>query len=215
MVMTDKTKITLSDKELDLVCNTDWILTKQRIINKVVDIFGELLISMQQVTTQNKNVLPIEIFAKDPKISKGENYLLLPYVMLDYPRYFGAAHTVAIRTMFWWGNFFSISLLIAGSFKESAVSALIENFLLLQQNSYGICIHENPWQHHFGEDNYILLAEISLKDFEKIIYQKSFIKIAKKISLRQWDTVTLFAKDTFEELINLLEINYLNDEIDL
>ena len=35
--------------------------------------------------------LPGDIAAIAPKIARGENYLGLPYVMLDYPRYFRPA----------------------------------------------------------------------------------------------------------------------------
>jgi hypothetical protein len=36
--MTEKTKINLSAKELELVCNKEWILTKQVIIEKVYEL---------------------------------------------------------------------------------------------------------------------------------------------------------------------------------
>ena len=72
-MMADKTKITLSAKELELVCNTDWILTKHTIIQKVVQQFGEVLEMMQEITEQHKPHLPKEIYSKDAKISKGEN----------------------------------------------------------------------------------------------------------------------------------------------
>ncbi len=38
--MPSTTKITLSDKELSLVQNSEWILTKQVIIQKVYDLFA-------------------------------------------------------------------------------------------------------------------------------------------------------------------------------
>ena len=41
--------------------------------------------------------LPAEMLFHSPKISKGENYKGLPYVMLDYPRCFGKTDIFAIR----------------------------------------------------------------------------------------------------------------------
>ncbi len=210
--MADKTKITLSAKELELVCNTDWILTKHTIIQKVVQQFGEVLVMMQEITEQHKPHLPKEIYSKDAKISKGENYKGLPYVMLDYPRYFEKEEMLAIRTLFWWGNFFSISLQLAGKAKEAALPGLISNFLQLQQQGYWVCVSDGPWQHHFEKDNYVPMQSLTLSRFNALLTEKSFIKVGKKIGLQQWDTKALFVVQSFIEMISLLKISCPGDE---
>jgi hypothetical protein len=213
-MMIDKTKIALSAKELELVCNTDWILTKHS-IQKVIDLFGAVLTTMQQETAKQKITLPIEVFAKDPKISKGENYKSLPYVMLDYPRYFDKENTLAIRTLFWWGNFFSINLQLSGKIKDNAAPALVAHFLQLQQHDYWLCVNNNPWEHYFEEENYIPIHQLNIGQFSTMLNRESFIKIGKKYSLQHWDTVAPFLEQSFEEMITLLKINYPNDEKDL
>ena len=214
-MMTDKTIITLSAVEHQLVCNTGWILTKHTIVNKVIELLGHLLIPMQAETSTYKSSLPVEIFLKDPKISKGENYQLLPYIILDYPRYFSVENTVSIRTMFWWGNFFSVSLLLSGTIKDRFVSTIIENFALLQQKDFWVCINESPWLHHYAEDNFVEISAITLADFKILLTGKVFIKLSRKINLQHWNIITLFIEETFQDLINLLKISYLNDEKDL
>lgn len=211
-MIADKTKITLSAKELELVCNIDWILTKHTIIHKVVQQFSEVLLKMQEITEQHKPHLPKEIFSKDGKISKGENYKGLPYVMLDYPRYFEKEETLAIRTLFWWGNFFSTSLQLAGNAKKAAAPNLLTNFLQLQQQGYWLCISDNPWQHHFEEDNYVPMQSLTHTRFKTLLTKKPFIKISKKIDLQQWDNMALFVMQSFIEMINLLKISCPSDE---
>ena len=201
----NKTKITLSAKELELVCNTEWILTKHNIIKKVMELFSEALAGMQQQTMQQKMNLPAAIFSKDPKVSKGENYKSLPYVMLDYPRYFDKENTLAIRTFFWWGNFFSINLQLDGKYKTQAVPALQANFLMLQQNNYWVCINNKPWEHSFEEDNFLPIQQLTLDQFTTILSRESFIKISKKKSLQHWDTALLFIEQSFVEMLKLLE----------
>jgi hypothetical protein len=203
--MMNKTKITLSAKELELVCNTEWILTKHNIIQKVMVLFSQSLAGMQQQTIEQKNNLPAAIFLKDPKISKGENYKSLPYVMLDYPRYFEKENTLAIRTFFWWGNFFSINLQLAGKYRTQAVPNLQANFLMLQQNNYWICINNKPWEHFFEEDNFLSIQQLTMDQFTAILNRESFIKISKKQSLQHWDTALLFIEQSFEEMLKLLE----------
>ncbi len=210
--MTDIAKITLSPKELELVCNTDWILTKHRIVDKVYQIFGELSINMKHVVTNNANSLLKEVCEKNAKISKGENYRQLPYVMLDYPRHFTKESTLAVRTFFWWGNFFSINLQVSGAYKEIAMPVLLKQFLLLQQQQYFLCIHTDPWQHHFDEDNYVSLRNMTVEEFATNLSRGSFIKVAKRISLERWSTASIFLESSFKEMITLLELSFLNDE---
>ena len=88
--MNDAIKLSLSADELELVCNKDWILQKKIVIDKVYFLMGELSQKMQQHIAYNKSMLPSIVAESSPKISRGENYRGLPYVMLDYPRYFKA-----------------------------------------------------------------------------------------------------------------------------
>lgn len=199
--MIENAKIVLSPKELELVSNTDWILTKHAIINKVYALFGSIASDMQ--LTINNSDLPQEVKDTTPKIAKGENYQLLPYVMLDYPRYFNAENTLAIRVFFWWGNSVSIHLLISGKYKADAIHTLEKNYSLLQEKNYSICIADNPWQHHFGTDNYIQFKNYTSEKFSNTLYRESFIKIGKEIALSQWDDIPEFLKTSFSEMLKM------------
>lgn len=213
--MAKETKITLSSKELELVCNRDWILTKHIIIDKVYKLFGKLAVSMQERVQQIASTLPREAAESNPKISRGENYQGLPYVMLDYPRHFTKEFTLAIRTFFWWGNFFSINLHLSGGGKQAAAAVLSTKFTSLQQGGYWLCTHADPWQHHFESENYVPLTEFSAADFEAVLANNPFIKIGKQIPIKQWDDAGEFLEKTFYEMILLLQISFPGDEKDL
>lgn len=203
--MNDAIKLSLSADELELVCNKDWILAKKIVIDKVYFLMGELSQKMQQKIEQNKLMLPTIVSDCSPKISKGENYRGLPYVMLDYPRYFKANDALAIRTFFWWGNFFSINLHLSGAMKENALPIFKRNFDWLQQNNYYLSIHTDPWEHHFGADNYRLIKNYSVAEFEEIFQKKDFLKISISISLNQWESTPAFLEHHFTALMELLK----------
>src|SRR6266511_3807431 len=101
-------KIRLSAKEMELVTNADWILTKNGIIQKVKQLLSDLLLVQEDMLHKFRPFLPAETGMSPAKISKGENYKGLPYLILDHPRYFGKDNVFAIRTLFWWGHFFSV-----------------------------------------------------------------------------------------------------------
>lgn len=202
--MDEKAKITLSAKELELVCDTTWILTKNNIIQKVYGLFATVASSVQQPVTEKMSLQQGNINIRSPKISKGENYKGLPYVMLDYPRCFEKEDTLAIRTFFWWGNFFSITLQLSGIHKTNAANMLVNNFSLLQNKGYWLCVSTDPWEHHFGNDNFKLVSDCTEVEFNNIIYKKPFIKIAKKIPVEKWKDVPVFLTGTFTEMLELL-----------
>lgn len=209
--MNDPLKLSLSSAEMELVCNKEWILAKQIVIDKVYLIFGALAQKMQLKVQTPSASLPAAVTESSPKISRGENYRGLPYVMLDYPRHFTTKNTVAIRTLFWWGNCFSIHLQLAGTFKENALPILEENFDSLQQKGYYLCIHSHPWEHHFEQDNYRPVKNFTAEEFAWQLQQLDFVKIALPLPLTQWEMVAAFAEKSFTEMIGLLKINFPGD----
>lgn len=184
--------VKLSLAEMELVNNAEWILTKNRIIEKVYALFGHL--SEQYKTHASNAGIPEEVLKQSPKISRGEFYEGLPWVMLDYPRYFKEENFFAIRTFFWWGNFFSITLQLKGRYQQ--YFALLYPFL--QQEEWFVCVNEAEWQHHFGANNYCPLSAITLTEAMEL----PFIKLAKKLNLSEWESAEKKLADAFHQLIS-------------
>jgi hypothetical protein len=186
--------VKLSERELNLVCNADIILTKNNIITKLYDLFGVL----SEYYTQEGNIyLNDELKMHSPKISRGENYEGLPWLMLDYPRYFKQDNVCAIRVFFWWGNFISITLQLKGKYRQQFN---IEN-VLPKTGDWFLCCNENEWQQHFREDNYKLLNEFSDSEIQKL----PFIKLAVKIPLSDFDDAEQFLKNHYLQLIRFIK----------
>lgn len=173
-------KIRLSPSEAALIGNAEIILTKNSIIQKTVALFSGL---QETLLAENEST----DFASTPKISKGENYLGLPYVVLDYPRISKGEDLLFIRTMFWWGHYFSSTLQLAGRYKERNLVGLSAAYDILASEDYYIGINEDPWQHHFEASNYSKLSNITKEEFQKHLQQLRHIKIAARWSLSEWD----------------------------
>ncbi len=197
-------KIRLSQKEMELVNNADLILTKNIILQKVNQLLAGLQAKQQQYIETQPGDLPEEVIRSSPKISKGENYRGLPYLILDYPRSFEKENILAIRTMFWWGNFFSVTLHLSGIQKKEAEEKLVTAYGILKENGDKFYRKEDPGEHHFEADNYIPLTELSHKDFENLVRKNPFIKLATKISLQQWDDAEAMLLTYFKQIIEIL-----------
>jgi hypothetical protein len=189
-------KVTLSKYEMELVTNAQILLTKNEIIKKVYELFG--LLAGEYVDEVNK-VLPAIVGSAQPKISRGENYLGLPYVMMDYPRNFSRNDTFAIRTFFWWGNFFSITLQLSGSFQEQYKPCVAEAVKKGVFKNWYQCTGSDMWHHHFDASNYRLINESDTGYAEH-----GFTKLAAKIPLSQWPLAEDFLRTNFSKLVAVL-----------
>jgi hypothetical protein len=190
-------KISLSPAELSLFCNAEVILTKNRILQKTVALLADV---QAQIATEDSLLR----LSSSPKISKGENYLGLPYVVLDYPRIASGENLFFIRSMFWWGNFFSSTLQLAGTYKDENELKLAARYDLLASSHYLIGIGEDPWQHHFEPSNYQKISTLSKEAFYTTLQQQLHIKIAASWSLSEWDSAATHLINSWKLLVNLI-----------
>jgi hypothetical protein len=187
----------LTKYELQLVTDPAVIITKNKIIKSVIGMMGEISEEYKGILA---NTALKEQVGINAKIARGENYRGLPYVIMDLPRAFSKEHVLAIRSFFWWGNFFSITLHLSGDYYQQhrgSILKAVENNLL---SNWYINNSEDQWQHHFEDDNYI---PVTASEVTKLP-GKSFIKLAKKIPLNKWDEVEVFFKESFSQLIKML-----------
>ena len=195
-----ESKIRLSPSEKEMVSSPEVILTKNSIIKKAIGVL-ELV---QEETGLDAYKFLSDVFAISPKISKGENYEGLPYAILDFPRVADKENFCFIRTMFWWGNFFSSTLQISGSYKKRLERNSREHYESLKTRNYFINISTDPWIHHFGADNYKLISDLSREEFQIIVRENEFIKIAAKFPLENWENAATHLSESWRQLISLI-----------
>ena len=187
--MIQQTKIQFLPSEMELVSSPDIILTKNAILQKIKSFFEELQMKQQDILKKYSPQLPEEVLKISPKISRGENYKGLPWLVLDNPRYFQHNNIFAIRTMFWWGNFFSITLHVSGKNKNDLLKNLTNNVSLLAKNDFYIYNGTKEWEHDIDPDSYKKLSGINEDELQKIISTNSFLKLAVKFTVESLEAV--------------------------
>lgn len=188
----------LSINEIALAANADVLLTKNRIIEAVYQLFGRLADAYRDGT----ELLSEPLKRQHPKISKGENYLGLPWVILDYPRNFSGAHIFAIRTLFWWGNHFSLQVLLQGHFLQMLnVTAMLHSG---SRNKWFFCTGNTPWQHHFERDHMMPVGILTPEIIQKQKDEHSFFKIGTKLPVAEWEEAEAFLNSSFGEALTFL-----------
>ncbi|HYJ38657.1 MAG TPA: hypothetical protein VEV87_08575 [Chitinophagaceae bacterium] len=197
-------KILLSEEEIRWAENSEFILTKNRIIKKIISLFALLSDEYREIADEKRKLLPEEFYLLSPKISRGEQYLGLPYVILDYPRIFAKDNVFAIRTFFWWGNYFSLTLHLKGEYKNAFEEKIKKNLQLLSKNDYWIAVSDDEWRHDFEEENYVPLNSGGVAVLNENIQQKAFLKLAVRWPLQNGNEIEPLYKEQFSTLLNVI-----------
>lgn len=222
----------LSPSELACINNKEFLLTKMRTLKKLQKIFSQLYQQLKHMEVQNheemNNLLinssgetiadagkqPTAPFEKEQqlsayfktsgKISRGENYRQLPYLVLDYPRKFTRDDIFAFRTLFWWGHFFSNTLHLQGNSLLTYRFNFLNHYRKLSEDNFYICINSNPWEYHYNKDNYVLVKELKESEYEEIVRNCEFLKLSRKLELNQIDQLYSFTLSSLTKLKKML-----------
>ncbi|HRE50151.1 MAG TPA: hypothetical protein PK339_01930 [Flavitalea sp.] len=197
-------KITLSAEELAIAQNADWLLTKNAIIEKVYHLFGLMSETLKAYEGNASFSSFPELFLASPKIARGENYRGLPYVMLDYPRRFGKEDIFAVRTMFWWGNFFSVTLHLKGKYKKHFLPVLLKNMERLAAMDFMAATDEDEWRHDLLPEHYKKLAGLDAATCARVLGEKAYCKLTASIPLDQWNRLNASLPAYYRELFQAL-----------
>jgi len=183
--------------ELQTLHNTKFFLVKESATEKVQHLFSDVRDEIKSEIKKRKIVFPKEVDASMGKIFRGENYLGLPYLVLDYPKHFSKNSVFAFRTMFWWGNFLSCTLHLQGKALDEKRNLLIQNWKSLRKKNIYLCVNKNPWQYQYTKENYILIDKFSESDLKHLLITKEFIKLSRKIPLKDYKKLNRFCKESF------------------
>lgn len=194
----------LSKQEFELLNNAEWILTKNVVVKKAQRLLEEVQQNITDYSNQIPSIFPSEVMKVSAKISKGENYRGLPWLMLDYPRYFDKENFFAIRTMFWWGNFFSSTLHLSGKYKQLFSKAIVAAYEELCANAVYVCINEDPWHHHFEKENYVPVKNFTAVEFAALIAERPFIKLSRELSFSKWNDAVRLLSEAFTQITKWL-----------
>jgi hypothetical protein len=191
-----------TEKDLHILEDTDFLLAKSSILKKIYNLLEKTKTRLIKIVEESDFSFPEGTDIVMGKISRGENYKNLPYMVIDYPTLFTNENSFAFRTMFWWGNFFSSTLQLEGRSLNEYRKIIGNNIDKLLDKNIFIGVGETPWEYHYNEDNYLILT----KDHIKIINNCNFLKLSKNISLSDWERLPAFASGFLKLMISVLSI---------
>lgn len=195
-------EIDFTREEFQLLSNYQFFDYKARITSKVLTLFSGIENKIRKEIASASHPFPDLINSTSAKISKGENYRNCPYIVLDYPRIYSRENIFALRTIFWWGHYFSNAFIIAGHSYHRYLPRFLERPGELKNKNWYLCISQTPWKLENASWNYVLLSKLSDKDIRNYLQTYSFIKIARIYPLDQYKKLD---RQTLHFLIDLKE----------
>ncbi len=198
-----KNNFLLNATEMELVQNAEVLLTKQIIMDKAAQLLAQLQESIHKSSFHQDFPFPTGTLNKRAKISKGEKYQLLPYLVLDFPRAFSHASTFSFRSLFWWGNAFSFTLHLGGESLQQYQANILAQLTKLPPDTY-CCVADTPWEYHYQPTNYQLLQELNTAQITTHLEKYRFLKLSRKLPLSEWAKVVEYGQETYELLLGVL-----------
>ncbi|MEY4875427.1 MAG: hypothetical protein RL708_576 [Bacteroidota bacterium] len=176
--------ISLSDLQKSIWFNTDLFLHKKEITSKIYASSSTIIESIKTTSFCVNTALQFQ----NPKISKGENYNNLPWVMVDFPCIFSIKNIFAFRIFFLWGTEINFFFLLKGIFLNQYLPYILQNIYKEEFKDVLICRHENLWQHHIDE-TYTSIQSLNIEQIKLKIEQQGFLKLAIHKNANSIETV--------------------------
>ena len=201
------TKIALSGEEMDLILNKEWLLLKRKIMGKIAMFLGEIHDSYSEIARSKFNLPGILTVDKMGKLARGENLKGLPYLMLDYPAYFSSDRIIAVRTLFWWGQHFSIYLHLSGiPIQDKQPDYWIQYF---RNRNFCISTSFDQWDYEFNERNFEPFTK-SEDCYRNFIEDTGIFRVARKIELGDLLSVRNEILSSYVRIVDFLEDQFPN-----
>jgi hypothetical protein len=188
----------LSKIEFEILSEPSWHLHKHATLQKILALLHRIGNSLQSI--QHPSQLAV---SNQYKISKGENFELMPYQVLDFPQIADANFPFLLRTVVWWGHHISIQFFFNKEFFSPSTL-----FAIMQKTSgYRMLTGNNLWQQNSLHADFVEIPD-NKKIMEKLIAQLSHLKISRTISFGEIERLE-------EEIIKDLEMVYHTIKVQL
>lgn len=186
----------LSEEQREFITNPESFILK----NEVDDQINKLLYGFQQqlsaLVDQNIYTFPDKLSKTGFKVNKGNNHKGFPFQVMDFPASLGQEHAFSFRSVVWYANFFSFSLILKGKPKQVYAEYLNQ----LTDKEYILAWSDNIWESHIYQDQSLAITQDQLGKVTEVFEKKEAIKIIKSYSLNQIDAFERLGTECFKDL---------------
>ncbi len=193
-----------SSEEIELLQNSEMFVLKRKIFEKLSQQAGCVIDSLKAANHKNGFKFPDYVNLTNGKISKGENYEQLPWMMIDFPFYFSKQKSFAFRTFIGWSKGVTCSLLLTGECLNHYEGVLRNNLQMLNNMNVGFCEHPHPWVHNFDCNQQNFVEHLDSARVAAHISHHDYIKLSCFLPMSEIEHLEMFAQRTYTILMSSL-----------
>lgn len=168
----------LSSYEFEVLQDKAFFYAKHRIVAQwqafLEDLHTQLLAQSFPITNHGK-------------ISKGDNYQQLPYMVLDYPSILGKEDIFAFRNIFLWGEGLVSTWVFQGSYKTEWQEKIIQLYPMLIDLKVHLQYVPELWTHEINDKTNFAVNQLSKEVFVAQLNELSFIKLSRFFPFKTWE----------------------------
>lgn len=170
----------LSASEWELIADRQFFLAKARIMEKLHQQLEALRERLRAMLMGVPLLAPAGLDVERGQITRGERYHDLPFLYLDFPKFFSRTDKFTYRSLFWWGQSFVFALILQGPYLPIYKSRILGGLSYLAGQGYFLSTAVDPWEwrregapllplepHHPGEEE-VLRQAVERLGFLKI-----------------------------------------------
>jgi len=173
-----------TEEEIAALQMTRIFQIKGEIQKKVWDHLELLRDALREEIGNHPLLAPEGIDTQTGQIAKGENHIRLPFVYLDFPKFFSRKEKCAFRTFFWWGNYVVYALILEGKLLPEYLKRIKEHYNTLLEGHFHLAITKDPWEWRKGDSYTLPLTDQTQKTFLELLKKKSFIKLERFLDFK-------------------------------
>lgn len=195
----------MTPQERAVIQNRAFFDLKKSATDKIIKELQELRQAIKASTQFQQFDFPERTDTANGKISKGENYLGYPYLILDFPRRFEKGNIFAIRSMFWWGYGCIFTIHLSGDAFLVFKNKLLQSYHILKKSTFQVATSTDQWQHHPTSDTFRSIADFSYEEWAEFLESCSFFKMVETLPLKEIDLLTTKGLAFVQNLLVLLK----------
>ncbi len=168
-----------SKNDLRLINHVEVFQHKPAILKKVESRLIDLQKALQEEITAQSADLPTGLNLTKNQIARGENHNGFPYISLDYPQNFSKTEMFTMRTLFWWGHYLGLSLILKGENLGAYTDRLLAVRTTEPCHDIYVSLAPNPFEWELKEENFSRVGEGNPEELKQTILTLDYLKIIR------------------------------------
>lgn len=173
--------------DLALMRDAGLMARKEAVIGKVKSVLSAVKEALtSEIKDPSAYLAPDGTDFRQGQLAHGDQFHGLPWVYLDFPKYFSREAMFTFRSFFWWGHGFLFAWFLSGPLLDTYKAALIGRYDRLAETGNGVLrlsLAKDPWEWRQADGYALDLTRANRAAAEAALTTRPFLKLTESLGL--------------------------------